>query len=58
MKKLNTGGTAMRGRLKVRVEHYFQPDPDAVLRAIAALIKCSDERRALDLGVEASSGGA
>lgn len=36
----------MRGRLRIRVEHSFQPDPEAVRKAIAALVRLSDERRA------------
>lgn len=34
------------GKLRVHVEHCFQPDPRAVRRAIEALIRLSDEARA------------
>lgn len=37
----------MRGKLRVSVEHEFRPDPEAVRRAITALLRFSDERRAL-----------
>lgn len=36
----------MKEKLRVHVEHIFQPDPEAVRRAIEALIRLSDEARA------------
>jgi hypothetical protein len=39
----------VKERLKVRVEHHFRPDPEAVRRAIEALIRLSDEARAAKL---------
>lgn len=37
----------MKGRLRVHVEHCFEPDPEAVRRAIVALLRFSDEARAV-----------
>lgn len=55
-KQSQNGGGAVKGKLRVRVEHSFQPDPEAIRRAIAAIVRLSNQRRA-ETGSTAEPGG-